>query len=251
MNSTDGPSAALIRYVIGTDSYEEFVTTGAEVFIMLDLAARRYGNKSLVRFRKILDFGCGVGRILQFFPKGPLLFGCDIAGPAAEYAARAFPDAKIHRNDLMPPLLYPDNEFDLVYSFSVFSHLSQSVENAWLKELRRIGEANCLYLVTVHGDWVIEQTLGDDRAKAKAAGFFLKKTYKREGTEFDFPDYYEASYHTSKYIRKYWTEFFNIIAIIKGDDPRRYLFEKLRFAPEGSVPQLRPMGQDLVVMRKY
>ncbi len=33
------PSAELIRYVVGTEDYDEFLRSGAEVFTMLDLAA--------------------------------------------------------------------------------------------------------------------------------------------------------------------------------------------------------------------
>jgi hypothetical protein len=37
---------------------------GLEVFTMLDLAARRYGGKPIGEFERVLDFGCGAGRIM-------------------------------------------------------------------------------------------------------------------------------------------------------------------------------------------
>jgi SAM-dependent methyltransferase len=244
------PSTDLIRYVVGIDDYGEFLRSGAEVFTMFDLAARRYGGKSMSEFNKILDFGCGIGRILQFIPEGPSVCGCDVNQWVSEYTKRTHRRAEIYCNSLMPPLKYPAGTFDLIYSFSVFSHLSLAVERAWLEELERIGATECLYLVTIHGDWVIEATLGDEREKAEREGFYYRRGNQRNGSEFDFPDYYETSYHTSQYIRTNWRKNFDVVSVVKGDDPSRYLYGNLKFAPAGSIPRLRPMGQDLVVMRK-
>lgn len=244
------PSQEMIRYVTGMDDYDDFLRSGIEVFIQLDLAARRYDGRPIREFNRVLDFGCGPGRILQFLQPGPDVFACDVSGPVVKYAELAFPRVNVHCNSLLPPLRYYGEFFDLVYSFSVFSHLSQSVEDAWLTELRRIGQSGCLYLLTVHGDWVIEATLGKEGASARRGGFYYKVVHQRNGTNFDFPDYYETSYHTSDYIKSRWNRWFEVLAIIKGDDPSRHLFGDLQFAPTGTVPLFRPMGQDLVVMRK-
>jgi len=244
------PPVELIRYVAGTEDYDEFLRSGAEVFTMFDLAARQYGGKPIAEFQKVLDFGCGIGRVLQFVPNGPALFGCDISRPAIEYTKKSFPRAAIHCNALMPPLEYADGSFDLLYSYSVFSHLTLDVENTWLDELNRVGAKGCLYLVTVQGDWMIEATLGDERTKAEQLGFYFKFVHGRNRTEYDFPDYYESSYHTARHIRAHWSECFDVVAVVKGDDPSRYLWGNLRFEPNGNIPFFRPMGQDLAVMWK-
>jgi len=66
----------------------------------------------------------------------------------------------------------------------------------------------------------------------------------------DFHDYYEASYHTNEYIKKYWSNHFEIIDIIRGEDPAAYLSNDLHFEPNGSVSHFRPMGQNLVIAHK-
>jgi len=244
------PPADLIRYIAGIDDYDEIVRSGAEVFTMFDLATQRLAGKPIRDFHRILDFGCGIGRVLQFFPDGPELFGCDVNKPVTEFAKHAFPRAEIRRNNLMPPMEYAERTFDLIYSYSVFSHLSLTVENSWLEELRRIGAKGCFYLVTVHGDWMIEATLGGEQTKAEQEGFYYKTGNHRPGTDLDFPEYYESSYHTSQYILTHWSKRFDVLAIIKGEDPCRYLWGDVRFEPIGNIPLFRPMGQDLVVMRK-
>jgi len=38
----------------------------------------------------------------------------------------------------MPPMSYEDNMFDFVYSISIFTHLPEDMQFAWLQELQRI-----------------------------------------------------------------------------------------------------------------
>jgi hypothetical protein len=143
-------------------------------------------------------------------------------------------------------------EFDLIYSFSVFSHLDEEVEMIWLEELARVGKPRAGYLLTIHGDWFIETSLPPDEASAVAdRGFLWKPVYTRRGHPLDFPSYYECSFHTSRYIFENWSRWFEIIAVIKGDDPHRYLFDTFAFRSEGGdIDDFRPMGQDLVVARR-
>ena len=52
----------------------------------------------------------------------------------------------------MPPLRFDDETFDLVYSLSIFSHLSADMVDAWLGELTRVTKPAGLVIVTFHGD---------------------------------------------------------------------------------------------------
>jgi len=244
------PPIEYIRYTCGHENFGEYQRSGFEMFTMLDLAARRYSGKRICEFERVLDFGCGTGRILQYVCEGPRLFGCDVSKPLVLFTRRSWPNNTVYNNDLEPPLDFRDGLFDLIYSFSVFSHLAQDLEIRWLRELLRIGAPGCLYLLTVHGDWVIEATLGAEREQAEAAGFYFKNAHTRGTSDLEFPIGYENSYHTSGYIRDIWSRLFEICSVIRGDNPSNYLWGDERFAPEGNIERFRPMGQDLVVMRK-
>ena len=246
------PPAELIRYTCGTDSAEEYTRSGLEVSTMLTLAANRFGGK-LADLGPILDFGCGTGRVLGAMEFGRAeVTGCDVGSQVSKFSKEAYPNFKVLQTPLMPPLPFEDNSFRLIYSFSVFSHLEEKVEHAWLQELHRVGTSNCLYLLTVHGEWMIEQTVQpNEQVEIYKNGFGFKKVHVRKNSNLDFPDYYEASYHTNNYIRENWSKYFEVLEIIKGDDPRRYLYSELQFASKGGVvPDFRPMGQDLVVARR-
>lgn len=239
----------LMKYVCATESIDEFVRSGFEVASMFDLACKRYGHKTISGFRSILDFGCGCGRLVRFIQPQGGLFGCDVNRRVADYCKANYPHGSFYQNDLLPPLIYRDGLFDLVYSFSVFSHLREDVEIEWLREIVRVGAPGCVYLITIHGDWVIEAVLGSEADAARQSGFYYKNVHRRSNQELDFPDYYEASFHTSDYIRRRWAQYFDVLDVIKGDDPARYLFD----ADAGSrelIRTIRPMGQDLVVAVK-
>lgn len=242
--------AALIRYTCGYDDYEAYLLSGFEVASMLNLALYKNFRKLISDFSGVLDFGCGSGRIARFMTPSGKFEGCDVNRAVAEFCRDTLSHGNFHQSPLMPPLRFADGQFDLIYSFSVFSHLRLDVEEAWLAELARVGAPGCVYLLTIQGDWMIEATLGDHADEVRTQGFHYREVHGRNNTEADFPDYYESSYHTSEWVRAHWSKHFEIVDIIKGDDPSRYLSPDLDFIPRGNVPLIRPMGQDLVVAVK-
>jgi SAM-dependent methyltransferase len=107
-----------------------------------------------VQDKRILDFGCGVGRILRHAvaeDPGAEYWGCDIDGPSVQWLDRHLsPGAHVFQSDALPPLPQADGYFDLVYAFSVFTHLVDSW-SAWLLELKRVLGPDGLLIATVFG----------------------------------------------------------------------------------------------------
>ena len=241
--------AEFIRYTCGHDDYESYLRSGFEVASMFNLALKKTFGRIVADYSHVLDFGCGSGRLARFM-NPPRLFGCDVNGLVVDYCKTTIPQGRFDQNGLLPPLPYTNETFELVYSFSVFSHLRQDVEEVWLRELVRVGKPRCVYLLTVQGDWMIEQTLAKEVEQARAAGFYFRTVHTRHGSVLDFPDYYESSYHTGEWIHDHWNSYFDVLDVISGDDPARYLPPGAAFHPDGDVPFLRPMGQDLVIAIK-
>jgi SAM-dependent methyltransferase len=125
---------------------------------MLELYGRhRSGTAS--RPLRILDFGCGCGRLTRFLAVRPDLWaahGCDVNPEHVRWCQENLPTVRTQRAELLPPAPYGDGTFDLVYCLSVFTHLPQARAARWLAELRRILEPGGLLITTTHGQAALE-----------------------------------------------------------------------------------------------
>jgi SAM-dependent methyltransferase len=102
--------------------------------------------------KRALDFGCGAGRVLRHLlseAEVAEIHGSDVSEEMVTWAAQNLcpPIAGVIVNGEDPPLPYPDDHFDLVMAFSVFTHL---VENwsTWLLEMRRILKPDGILIAT-------------------------------------------------------------------------------------------------------
>lgn len=88
----------------------------------------------------ILDFGCGCGRTLRHFAglNGTRLYGTDYNPVLIKWCRPNLAFAEFGLNRLEPPLVYGDREYDLVYAFSVFTHLPERLQYLWMQELSRV-----------------------------------------------------------------------------------------------------------------
>jgi len=109
--------------------------------------------------KRVLDFGCGAGRVLRHFvpEAGEAEFwGCDIDAPSVAWInANLDPPVRAFVNDEQPPLARGDDSFDLVYAFSVFSHLADTW-SAWLLELHRVLAPDGVLVASFRGAGMVE-----------------------------------------------------------------------------------------------
>jgi len=97
--------------------------------------------KDIRSCNRILDFGCGWGRIIRFFLKdieAEGLWGVDCYKEAIAICKDSNLRCTFESIDVMPPTHLPDNFFDAICLYSVFSHLSEEAHMSWLLEFRRI-----------------------------------------------------------------------------------------------------------------
>ena len=101
----------------------------------------------------LLDFGSGCGRVMRNWKDLPgTLHGCDYNPHLVAWCAANLPFARFEENGLEPPLPYPDESFDLVYSISIFTHLDAPLQVPWIRELARVVRPGGLLLITVSGE---------------------------------------------------------------------------------------------------
>ena len=131
---------------------------------------------------KILDFGCGWGRVARFLPQLTAvenIYGTDVDARLIA-SCQAFlhaPNYAVMTSGAALP--YPDALFDVVLSNSVFSHLSEASHRFHVGEIARVlkpgglflgsvlSEALMAQMYQVNTDWITGVT--GPRAEAEAA----------------------------------------------------------------------------------
>jgi SAM-dependent methyltransferase len=119
-------------------------------------------SRALARDSKVLDFGVGWGRIIRFFTRevdASGLFGVDVDEDILAEAKQTGVGGSLAVIDKLGRLPYPDTHFDIVYAFSVFSHLSTNSASHWLKELIRVLKPGGSLVVTSTTDRFLDLCL--------------------------------------------------------------------------------------------
>ncbi|MDX6602252.1 MAG: hypothetical protein QOF13_1454, partial [Solirubrobacterales bacterium] len=114
--------------------------------------------------RAVLDFGCGVGRILrQFAPEAAEaeFWGCDIDRPSIAWLqANLSPPFQFFESEEAAELPQADGTFDLIYALSVYTHLTDNWAG-WMLEHHRVLKEGGLLFATFLGEGMIEQLVGE------------------------------------------------------------------------------------------
>jgi SAM-dependent methyltransferase len=205
------PPRHLQERVVGTYS-PEFISSGERIVSNLRDQLRRV-DRDLSSFTNILDFGCGCGRVIRTLHyhtrSHQHLFGTDIDPEAIEWCRTHYGHvATFDCNPHMPPTRYEAGTFDLVYSGSVFTHLPEDMQWAWLKELHRVTQTGAFLALTFHGVDYYRYLPADTKVEFEKTGF----AYTGTSTP-GLPDFYRTTWHSHDYIRARWSEIFEVVHI--------------------------------------
>ncbi len=114
--------------------------------------------------KRVLDFGCGVGRVLrQFAPeaKEAEFWGCDLDTPSVEWLQKNLsPPFQIFESGEEPGLPQEDGFFDLIYAYSVYTHFTDNWAG-WLLEHHRVLADGGLLFATFLGEGMLEPLTGE------------------------------------------------------------------------------------------
>lgn len=182
---------------------------------------------------KILDVGCGWGRITQtlfrdFKPEQ--ITGCDVADQAIELCRSTGLACDLVKIPYLPPTALPSGSADLIVAYSVFSHLSEAAHMAWIEELARVLRPGGVLVVTTRCRAFINYTESVRRqpeipphARGTAASFIDASAWlaRYDRGEFCFDganngqhwpdDYYGEAVVPEGFARSNWARFFDQI----------------------------------------
>jgi SAM-dependent methyltransferase len=238
-----------LRRITAKRSVTDFVESGKRISDAL-IEGLKVAGKTISDAESILDFSCGAGRQIQYFYdyKAAKVYGCDSNASHIEWLSQNYPLGNFRVSQFSPPLPFNENAFDLIYSVSVFTHLSERVQFEWLEELRRVLKPNQTALLTTLGEHAAkrldteklvqrdptEPDSFEDALDQQKFVFYVPESYRAVNKminpkSLSAEDMYGATWHSEEYIYEQWGRYFEVIKIIPG-----------------SIDDL----QDLVVLRK-
>lgn len=155
---------------------------------------QRLGTRPLAE-AKILDYGCGYGRLLRLLLHAAdpgQLFGCDPWDRAIDLCRQDRIPVDLQVTPYLPERLpYPAGSFDLVYAFSVFTHTSRRATRQALAAIRAATAPGGLLVATIRPVvyWNIHAGLTpEDRQRletAHATDGFAFRPHKRPPVDGD------------------------------------------------------------------
>ena len=171
----------------------------------------KYLKKS-IKTAKILDYGCGWGRILRILYKyvpTTNLFGVDPYEDIIKICKMDGVKGNLSLCDYIPKdLPFKNQNFDLIYAFSVFTHLSERSHKAVLQTLYKKLNKDGILVLTIRPRYFWNYYLNNNNKQIES----VLKTHDEYGYAFhphnrepiDGDITYGDTSITFKYIRKNW-----------------------------------------------
>jgi SAM-dependent methyltransferase len=240
------PPNDLMHRTSSVSSDAHFAAHGATILQALAASS----PEPLARFRSLLDFGVGVGRVARLF-KGYSggYVGVDVDQEMIDWVKRHLPWVDAHRIEPLRRLPFPDGTFDAVVSISVFTHMNEQDHLFYLEELWRVTVPGARLLLTVCGARVIDraeqepwvfQMLSmprEELVKAREAfdrgnGFCF---VRQEGHLTSEAYEYGNTFISTAYIWQRWSQYFEIERVVPGAIHDFQDIVVLRRAPRDAV----------------
>ncbi len=208
------PPKALMTRVANIGESARFALSGMKSYgELLDELNRHVAVESVDR---LLDFGCGCGRLLYYLVNcsGILgVSGCDIDAEAIEWVRSRISGVHVSVTPHLPPTSYDDSAFEVILASSVFSHLSREAQLVWLKELRRILKPDGVLIASIHGEFAASASLAPNNQSALSEKGILDASLDASLDGIAPAGYYRSTFQTESYTRSEWGRFLRVVAI--------------------------------------
>jgi SAM-dependent methyltransferase len=173
----------------------------------------------------LLDWGCGCGRVLRHWSglQGTRVYGCDIDQRMVDWCNEHLPFAEVAVNELSPPLPYDESTFDLIYAFSVITHLSKELQDSWVQECRRVLKPGGSLLFSTLGEYYATRNrLTDDERRSFEDGNLVVLYERSAGTSLC------SAYHPPEYVRRELASGIDYVAFRAAADDGKHDIHVLR-----------------------
>lgn len=167
---------------------------------------------------RVLDFGCGWGRLTRFLARdvpAERLFGCDPVESILEVCREGGVPGTFARSEFAPERLPFDGPFDLAFAFSVFTHLSERAHERCLGALHAALRPGAVLVVTVRPPAYLElcEAMHPLRGTPGEPGYL----FVAHAADPSHPQYlsgemtYGETVVTLPYVRERWSPMFELL----------------------------------------
>jgi SAM-dependent methyltransferase len=177
---------------------------------------------------RVLDFGCGWGRLTRFFARDVEpghLYGCDPVEQILDVCRQSGVPATLARTDFLPERLPFEEPFDLAFSFSVFTHISEAAHESCLRALHGALRPGAILVLTVRPPEYLRfsalmrpalEALGPDLRSALEQPRYLFVPHEAEPSQFQYAGgemTYGETVITLPYMRERWSPLFELLDV--------------------------------------
>ena len=149
--------------------------------------------------------------------------GCDINPKMVAWCDANLPFVDVTVNDRTPPLQFEDEAFDLVYAFSVFTHMTEDAQHAWIRELQRVLRPGGFLLVSTLGEHYLSLgRLTEPEQEAFRRGELIVLFERSSGTSLC------SAYHPPEYVRTKLAGDLEVVAFRPAADDGKHDLHLLR-----------------------
>ena len=194
------PNDEIMNYIVGRGfSAKEYFNQGRKNAFTFTEAIHRC-KPALLKGKQVLDYGCGHGRICRYLPKllsPSKFFVVDVWDDAVNFCAEEFNATPFLITDEKTLSDY-NTQFDVILSYSVFSHLPPSSFKFYMSEIAKCLKNDGILLFTTKG----EASAKHDRVTFED-GFKFNLNVIPNETKGRLPGAkYGAMYVTPQYVEK-------------------------------------------------
>jgi len=173
------PPSEVLYDIQGNLNYEAFFRNGklaAEYY--LALFDELFPGRATL---DVCEWGCGPARILRWLarlsaPARLRLSGCDYNARAIAWCRANLDGIDFRPNGIAPPAPFPDGAFDVLYSVSVYTHLSEAMHHAWFRDNLRVVRPGGCIILSVHGDAHREKLLPGEQTRYDSGELVVRES---------------------------------------------------------------------------
>jgi SAM-dependent methyltransferase len=135
-----------------TGAYGEVLLGQSQAFLKTMISGYGAITGKRIENANVLDFGCGWGRLIRLLYKYiPVenIYGVDSWDESIKECEKHNIKANLAISDWVPKSLPFERQFDLIFAFSVFTHLSEKTAQVVLQTLRKLIFEDGLLVITI------------------------------------------------------------------------------------------------------